>query len=308
VLQPTNGYIIPWSAFAMFDYEAADGLLIEATKKLLWLWQQDGWAKELLFPRWPPILWFGDARSPKRKVLTIGANPSRWEYLDDSCRGDWKTYKKTGDESLLKRLCHLDKPRFRVLDAADESLEGILAERTLRGEIIQGYNNYFLANPYQRWFGREDGYNVEGFLRGLGASFYTAATTPYQAIHIDLLPFATLSDFTELEQMAADDLFNSGWARQTVGSLVRLFQPLVVIVFGRTNARYLAKHIDGSISCLPWTQYQRASYQIGGAEGLGTKIIGLSVNLGNPRGFNSAGLRSFGRYVGNLVGLHNNHP
>ena len=294
----------------MFDDEAADGLLIEATKKLLWLWQQDGWAKELLSRRWPPILWFGNARSPKRKILTIGANPSRWEYLDNSCRGDLKMYKKTGDESLLKKLCHLDKPRFRVLDEASESLERILADRTVRGEIVQGYNDYFSSNPYHLWFGhpKEDSYKVEGFLRGLGASFYTAETMPYQAIHIDLLPFATLSNFGEIrQQMASADLFDSGWARQTVASLGRLFHPMAIIVFGKTNACYLAKHVDGSVSRLPWIQYPGAgaSYQIGAAEALGAKIIGLSVNLGNPRGFDSAGIHDFGSHVGNVMGLRN---
>ncbi len=282
----------------MFDYEAADELLIEATKKLLRLRQKVGWAKELPH-RCPPILWFGNARSPKPKVLTIGANPSRWEYLDDSCR---RALKEGGDESLL---CYLDKPRFRVLDEPGESLEGILADRTLRGEIVRGYNDYFSNNPYQQWFGypKEDSYKVEGFLRGLGASFYGAETMPYQAIHIDLLPFATLSDFGKLRQTTTPDLFDPGWARQVVVSLVRLFQPLVVIVFGRTNAGHLAKHVDGSISGLPWTRYPGAEYQVGGAEKLGAKIIGLSVNLGNPKGFNSVDLRDFGNHIGKLIGL-----
>jgi hypothetical protein len=288
----------------MFDYEAADGLLIDATKKLLSLRQQDAWAKELP-RRCPPILWFGDARSPKRKVLTIGANPSRWEYLDDSCRRGLDRFKESGDEALL---CYLDKPRFRVLRASTESLTGVLADRKLRDEVVQGYNNYFLANPYQKWFGKEDGYNVEGFLRGLGASFYAAAKIPFQAIHIDLLPFATLTDFTSLEKRAVDELLNSGWARQALASLVRIFRPLVVIVFGATNAERLAEHIDASVSRLAWTRYPGARYKIGEAEGLGAKIIGLSVNLGNPRPFNSAGLRRFGSHVGRLVGLHNSRP
>ena len=69
---------------------------------------------------------------------------------------------------------------------------------------------------------------------------------------------------------------------QTVVRLVRLFQPLVVIVFGRTNAGCLAKHVDESVSSLPWTRYPDAQYQFGVAEGLGAKVIGLSGNLGNP--------------------------
>jgi hypothetical protein len=104
----------------------------------------------------------------------------------------------------------------------------------------------------------------------------------------------------------AADLFDSGWARQIVASLVRLFQPLVIIVFGRTNACYLAKHVDESVSRLPWTKYRGAACQIGSAEELGAEIVSLSVNLGNPKGFNSADLRGFGSHVGKLIGLDNN--
>jgi hypothetical protein len=288
----------------MIDYEAADGLLIEATKKLLSLRQQDDWAKELP-RRTPPILWFGNARSQKPKVLTIGANPSRWEYLDDSCRPDLIRFQGSGDELLLSYL-EPPKHRFRVLDTARESLEGIWADSRIRNEIIQGYDNYFCNNPYRKWFGhpKEQSYNVEGFLRGLGASYYDTETTPYQAIHIDLLPFATLSNFNKLEHMTAT-LFSSGWAKQFVASLVRLFQPTLLVAFGRANVKHLATHIDPSISSLPWTryEYEETSYRIGEAEQLGVNIVGLSVNLGNPRPFNSADLRKFGSYVGTLLGF-----
>ena len=70
-------------------------------------------------------------------------------------------------------------------------------------------------------------------------------------------------------------------------------------------------HIDPSISSLPWTRYEYAktshrkktSYRIGEAEQLGVKIVGLSVNLGNPKGFDSSELREFGTYAGTLLGL-----
>ncbi len=295
----------------MFDCDAADRLLIEATKKLLWLRQRDGWAKELP-NRCPPILWFGNARSQKPKVLTIGANPSRWEYLDNSCRRILDRFKETGDESLLH---YLEPPRnrFRVLAVAGESVERILADHRLRSEIIQGYNSYFCKNPYQKWFGhpKEDSYKVEGFLRGLRASYYDTETTPHQAIHIDLLPFATLSDFNKLGQMTAT-LFNSCGTKQIVASLkatIRLFRPVLLVVFGRANVKRLAPHIAPSILDLR-KKYKAASYQIGEAEQLGVKVLGLSVNLGNPSfsGFNRADLRKFGSHVGKLMGPHNTRP
>jgi hypothetical protein len=294
----------------VFDIQAADDLLIDATKKLLWLRQHSNWARQLP-SRCPPILWFGNAKSEKRKVLTIAANPSRWEYLDVSGKPILDTVKENGDESLLTYLEPPGKNRFRMLLASSESLGSVLTDRTVRDEIIQGYNNYFVKNPYCRFFGKEDGGKVEGFLHGLGASFYPAPEMSYQAIHIDLLPFATLSDFKDLEPNKVDDLFRSRWPKQTVAALIDLFNPApaAVIAFGRTNVNCFAKQIDTSVGCLPWTPYppppanSLAEYKNGKAQQLDVKWAGLSVYLPNPPGFDVAGLRSFGSHVGTRLGL-----
>jgi hypothetical protein len=294
----------------MFDIQAADALLIDATAKLIELRRHGTWMKELP-SRCPPILWFGNALSPKRKVLTIAANPSRWEYLDVSCKPVLDKVKENGDESLLTYL-EPPKNRFRVLDTATESLNGILTAPKLRAEIIQGYNNYFLEckNPFCQFFGKENGGKVEGFLRGLGASFYPAVNesqVKYQAIHIDLFPFATLSNFKELKLLAVADLFSSGWARQTVAALIHLFNsaPAAVIAFGRANVDCFAKHIDMSVDCLLWTPYPPTKYQykFGKAQQFDVKWSGLSVNLGDPKGLDKDGLHAFGRHVGTQLGL-----
>ena len=130
----------------MFDIQLADELLIEATKMLIGLRLKNDWVKEMP-SRCPPILWFGNSLSSKPKVLTIAANPSRWEYLDESCRENLAKVKASGDESLLT---YIKRPRFRVLDALCESLQQVTEDRKLRDEIIQGYNDYFLKckNPY----------------------------------------------------------------------------------------------------------------------------------------------------------------
>jgi len=275
-------------------------LLIESTKKLLWLRRQGHWAIQLP-RRCPPILWFGNARSPKPKVLTIGANPSRQEYLRDSSQQALDKVAASGDESLLDYLEPPDN-RFHVLDAANERLEDIVVGRDLREAIIQGYNDYFSRNPYQKWFGhpKDDSYKVEGFLRGLGASYYDNAAVQLQAIHIDLLPFATLSDFGKLKKMTGE-LLEPGWAKEMVTALIRFFRPAVLVAFGRTNVNVLDAHIDSSLSCLPWHRYEGTSYQVGLAEQLEVPFVGLSVNLGNPRGFDSEGLRRFGCHVHNLI-------
>lgn len=286
----------------VFNSLTADTLLIEATKKLVWLRQQDRWVKELP-KRCPPILWFGNALSSKPVILTLGADPSRQEYLRDSSQQAIDKIRKTNDESVLSYL-EPPKNRFRLLNA-DESLQKVLTDRKLRDELIQGYNSYFCGNPYRRWFGcdKEDSYNAEGFLRGLGASYYDVEMLLFQAIHIDLLPFATLSDFNRLKPQAETDLFKTGWASHFVISLMRLFRPMVVVVFGKSNVKHFAEYIDASMSSLPWVSYPGTRYQLGEAEELGIRVVGLSVNLGNPKGFDSTGLQQFGRHVGKQLGL-----
>jgi len=58
-------------------------ILIEATNKLITLSLKKDWGNELLL-KVPPVMWFGDSKCEKEKILTIGANPSRWEFLNQS--------------------------------------------------------------------------------------------------------------------------------------------------------------------------------------------------------------------------------
>ena len=55
-------------------------LLVKALKKQHELFKIDYWASELLEFS-PPVLWFGDSNK-KEKIVTVGANPSRREFLD----------------------------------------------------------------------------------------------------------------------------------------------------------------------------------------------------------------------------------
>ena len=63
--------------------ETPQALLLDATCKLVELHDDPKWAAQLP-TRCPPVLWFGNATSSKPKVLTLGANPSREEFLSDS--------------------------------------------------------------------------------------------------------------------------------------------------------------------------------------------------------------------------------
>jgi hypothetical protein len=282
------------------DRATARSLLIRAVQKQLELRKQVEWEKELP-DRCPPILWFGDAESKKRTILTVGANPSRAEYLSK--------YKKD------KPLSYLELPnnRFRLLNST-ENFDSILEEEKVQDEIITGYNSYFyrLDNKkkhlsYTRWFGmnKPDSYNVEGFLRGFGASYYDNDDI-FQAIHIDLVPFATLSDFTKLPQNIVNrDFFDNRWAANFIQSLVKLLNPSLLIIFGRTNFNYFSQHIDKSISQVPWQGYGCGSYCLGNTAIIVNNIklpfIGLSTNLGNPRCFTASSLKHYGKHLRNTL-------
>lgn len=278
-------------------------LLIRAVEKQLLLRQQDEWRKELP-DRCPPILWFGDSQSKKPIILTVAANPSRKEYISDSSE---QALKKVQEN---KALSYLEKPnnRFRVLKST-EKLADIINNKPLQKDIINGYNSYFCrlnSNnkyfAYTRWFGmnKTNSYNVEGFLRGFGASYYYNNNLDFQAIHIDLLPFTTLSDFKHLLQnknINKEDLFGDEWAANLIKSLIKILKPSLLIIFGRTNFNYFSQYIDDSISNVSWERYKNAGYCIGKATKIELFFIGLSTNLGNPRGFTANSLNQYGQHI-----------
>jgi hypothetical protein len=282
----------------------ARSLLICAVQKQLELRKQDKWKKELP-DRCPAILWFGDAESKKPIILTVGANPSRAEYLSDS--KETALNKVQNCESLSYR--ESPNNRFRLLDKKNEVLADILKNERLQDEIITGYNSYFyrLDNnkrkhlAYTKWFGMDkvDSYGVEGFLRGFGASYYPNDNDDiFQAIHIDLFPFATLSDFTKLPQSTVNrDLFDNKWAANFMQSLVKLFNPSLLIIFGCTNFNYFSQYIDNSISQALWQGYGCGSYCMGNTAQVKVPFIGLSTNLGNPRCFKADSLKKYGQHI-----------
>ncbi|MFO8022047.1 MAG: hypothetical protein R6U65_06250, partial [Perlabentimonas sp.] len=205
-------------------------LLVEATEKLIELGKIEEFKNELLTEA-PPVLWFGDNSVAKRKIVTIGANPSREEFLSES--------KFKAQERLIsgKRLQYLKNPsnRFKHL-GTDQEWSSILKDRSLQEEIIISYNNYFKRNPY-KWFGnkvRGDNlsYNVEGFINSLDASYYDGIKK-YQCLHLDLMPFPTISDFTSLLKESEEHVFKNEWSKKFLDKLIKEIDPKTIVVFGR---------------------------------------------------------------------------
>lgn len=276
-------------------------ILIEATKKLIALNEIDDWNDELL-SKAPPVLWFGNSKSEKNKVLTIGANPSRWEFLS---RRLMKTcsipYKKTCYES---KYLHLTKQRFFHL-SSNQSYNDILVNNGLTDEIINSFDNYFSSGNSYNWFGsnKNTSYNVEGVLRGFDASYFET-DSHYRACHIDILPFATISDFNKIQAIVRRDILTNLWAKNIVDNLLNSFDPEMILVFGRTNFNYFCEYFDipmdtgtswqamkGKGKCDYWNvKYKKYN------------LFGVSVNLGNPKGFDAIGLKELGTTIKTITG------
>ena len=269
-------------------------ILCEATKKLITLSSTTGWNNELL-SKALPVLWFGDSKSEKGKVLTMGANPSRWEFLDKSAmKSCTEPYQKSCYENK-----YLSNERFYHLHDK-EDYYSILNDIDVRKRIINSFDNYYTNNPYE-WFGSNkiDSYRVEGVLRGLDTSYFES-TSEYSACHIDIFPFATISDFNKIKEITERDVLANNWAKSLVDEIVDCFQPKLILVFGRTNFNYFIKYFNdtapdelnfkakkgGKGKCVVWTTKYR-NYN----------VTGVSVNLGNPKGFDASGLRELGNYL-----------
>jgi hypothetical protein len=121
--------------------------------------------------RWgAPVPSFGDLATSS--VATLGLNPSNREFVDE-----------TGRE-----LDGLDR-RFHTLQSLGlRSWEDTNA-RHLR-MILDSCRNYFLCNPYDRWFRR-----LDQIVFGTGASFYGHSNT---ACHLDLIHYATSTKWVDL--------------------------------------------------------------------------------------------------------------
>jgi hypothetical protein len=116
-----------------------------------------------------PILFFGDSQkyaSSKLKVVTVGLNPSKEEFPDN-------TFSRFPEvENIYEEILdgkHLDK-YWSVL------------------------NDYFRNKPYRRWFDK----SFEPILNGMGASYYDFHEN--NALHTDLCsPLATDPTWNRLE-------------------------------------------------------------------------------------------------------------
>lgn len=262
-------------------------LLRQAIGKQQELKNDPRWEAELL-PFAPPVLWFGDNRSILPKIVTIGANPSRREFLIDA-NVDPRNY----HNYLIDGRC-----RFYVTEIPFSELHDIPDE--IMEDIIDSFNNYFSNNPYATWFGNPTGGKVEAFMNGLGASIYNN-DMHYRGIHIDLFPFATVKNFKKIYNLCNATLFLTNWAQSFLVELILRINPEKLIVFGISNYlrllsifnanNVLPLHFNiGDKTCPVYFNHLNFNH-------LNLPLIGLLINLGNPIGWSRNDLIQLGEYI-----------
>jgi hypothetical protein len=255
-------------------------ILVKATKLLIQLDTNPAYKNELL-AKAPPVLWFGNSQSNKPKIVTIGANPSRSEFLDKNFKKDSPKKKSEYEKKYLphKRFYHLSE---------NESYESIIKSKILQDKITSSYNHYFYQNPYTKWFGsnKDTSYSVEGVLRGMGASYYDN-DSKYSAIHIDLFPYPTISDYTKIKSPIDTDILKQPTNQEVFQSILEFLNPKFILIFGITNLKTFAKLYSIDLSNPTKFTNKKASCNLWKISYQNWKGIGLSVNLGNPRGFDA---------------------
>jgi len=239
--------------------------------------------------RCPPVLWFGDHRN-KPLITTVGLNPSHGEFF------------RSQEDAKNLNYPSSDEQRFYVYSAADlQNTE----DPSVTNRVIQSYDDYFRRNPYTRWFGKLGGHNVEQFIHQLGASFY--GNDSLGCVHIDLFPFVTVDKFSKLDQKRVEKyIFSDPWFLENFRSLIDFLEPQQMILFGKSTVEYFNKYFEGSINL--GSEFREgnkkyANYGISAYTAYGRQIpvVGLSVNLGDPRGFTKELLAIMGRIVNNSL-------
>lgn len=206
-----------------------------------------------MFKNIPPVLWFGNLKSSKEKILVISANPNRPDVPEKNPPIPYSIEWKKGGRDVKK--------------------------------LEDNFNNYFQHIPATNWFGQKDKKTVQGrieqFLNGLDASFYENDKYTYQAIHIDLLPFSTAKSFTKI---ANNILLLNGltaWIDEHVRDLISLTKPKIIIINGIGNFNYFNLCVNLGAQPYRILKCNSTTLWISDKNRKIPAIIGVSTNMGS---------------------------
>ncbi len=231
-----------------------------------------------------PVVSFGDTSTAE--VATLGLNPSDREFLD---RGGKEL---SGTERRFHTLRSLGLTSWAEVDAMHLDL------------ILDSCKNYFLGNPYDRWFKQMD-----KVIADTEASFYAEEGS---ACHLDLVPFATNRRWADLTSKEQDQLVLASGS--FLGKLLRDSHIKLLILNGRTVVNHFQKISGVSLieRAMPSWSLKRSNKRdvpgfsfagrVGAINGieLGTSILvlGYNHNIQSSFGVTADVVRNIGQWIG----------
>jgi hypothetical protein len=236
-----------------------------------------------IIPWGSPVPSFGDLANAR--VASLGLNPSNREFVDDHGK------ELTGERRRFHTLRSLELQSWADADA--RHLERILA----------ACQSYFARNPYDRWFRP-----LDLVVSGTGASFYDAVRP---ACHLDVIPYATTSKWTELSVGQRSQLLQLSC--DSLGLLLRHTAVQVLILNGQSVVMHFQ---DATGICLDrremrsWSLPRQSGDDVRGIAyhgvvdtisgyrlGQDLLVLGYNHNLQSSYGVTAAVVKSIRRWV-----------
>jgi len=157
-----------------------------------------------VIPWGSPVPSFGDLSNSR--VATLGLNPSNREFVDQD-----------GNELEGKYR------RFHTLNSLGITSWSDVDARHIK-LMVDSFRQYFLTNPYDRWFKV-----LDLIISGTKSSYYSKSTS---ACHLDLIPYATSQKWNDLSPRQHAKLL--ALAGGSLGFLVRDSSIKILILNGRS--------------------------------------------------------------------------
>ncbi|WP_051827421.1 hypothetical protein [Metabacillus indicus] len=202
-----------------------------------------------------PVAWLGEA--VPGSWVTMATNPSPKEFLNRN------------NQLLLG-----EQARFHILENG-QSLAEFAKDETQLESAVEFYQTYFKeGKTYRTWFGKPGGAKLEGFINGMGGSFYESARLQ-NVVHSDFFPFATRTHMGRIKEKL--NLLGSDFSREFMQDKLEFLRPGMVILLGREHTALFERIEQGITFDPPKTieLYPSAHYQLGFHQRLGIPLLGL---------------------------------
>ena len=214
-----------------------------------------------------PVIAFGDVR--RSKVATLGWNPSKLEFLDNS-------------GMLLDGSRRLETTASLIADGlALDSPEAIT-------RVFEACNGYFQLRPYRRWFDV-----LEKVLRHVGASYYDGS-----ACHLDLVQWATDPVWGKLQEHEQRTLLKSDipfLSEQLAQENIR-----VLLLNGAGIMQAYQSHLSGHL--IEVTESANGRLRVfTNRPNPNLTVVGWNINLQSSWGVSNEEIGSIGKQVGMIV-------